>query len=38
MAAAEPIPTANPQPVFLVREDGQCILPTGLVYPIPQRQ
>jgi hypothetical protein len=32
MAAAEPV-SANPAPVFLVREDGQCIIPTGLVYP-----
>ena len=34
MAASEPQPPLDrPTPVFLVREDGQCILPTSLVYP-----
>ena len=35
MAAAEPPATGQQLPVFLVREDGQCIVPTGLVYPPP---
>ncbi|KAL1412888.1 hypothetical protein Q8F55_000637 [Vanrija albida] len=33
MAAAEPRGLTHPTPIFLVREDGQCILPTQLVYP-----
>jgi len=33
MAAAEPGPDIpRPAPIFLVRKDGMCILPTGLYY------
>ncbi|KAK4689557.1 recombining binding protein suppressor of hairless, partial [Tremellales sp. Uapishka_1] len=34
MASAEPAsPLTNKVPIFLVRDDGQCIFPTSLVYP-----
>lgn len=33
MAAAEPPPKGPPQQVFIVRDDGQVIIPTGLHYP-----
>lgn len=34
VAASEPGRPVPPKtPIFLVREDGQCILPTNLVYP-----
>lgn len=34
MAATEPPrPASGPATVFLVREDGECIIPTHLTYP-----
>jgi len=33
MAASEPVGVEKPTPVFLVREDGLCIIPTGMQYP-----
>lgn len=39
MAAAEPISgTYLPVPILLVRNDGRCILPTGLEYRDPSRK
>lgn len=36
MAAAEPIAgTPLPAPITLVRKDGRCIIPTGLMYEHP---
>ncbi|RXK41567.1 hypothetical protein M231_01066 [Tremella mesenterica] len=33
MAAAEPPAADSQQPIYLVRSDGQCILPTSVTYP-----